>query len=168
MDQRGGQLFRQAPEHLFLHHRLAEAHVDAAFDLAQCQHRVDGLTDVVGHPDVLAVVNACLRVHFHLDHGGGIGIGRRRSHAGASVSPRRAGRNVRPGGAQGAVAGLGGHHGRIEVESVVRVAGGKYASICEHQFRLGDLQLRRDCPGNDVAGALRGLHGGMAHHHGDP
>jgi hypothetical protein len=38
---------------LFLVEHFAEAHVDAPLDLADGEERIDGLSDVVGDPDLL-------------------------------------------------------------------------------------------------------------------
>ena len=74
VDQRVGAALGQATEDLLLHHRLAQAHVDTALDLAHGQHRVDAAADVVRDPDVLHLVQAGLGVHHDLDHACGVGV----------------------------------------------------------------------------------------------
>ena len=51
VDERPGKTGRQPAELLLLHQRLAERHVDTAFDLAADERRVQRAADVVRDPD---------------------------------------------------------------------------------------------------------------------
>src|SRR5688572_23506939 len=83
--------------HLF-HQRFAQTHVDAAFDLAHHQRRVDGLADIVSYPHSLHYHDASFRIDIHFGHRSRIAVGRRRAHTRAFVFARGSRRRVRPYG----------------------------------------------------------------------
>ncbi len=62
--QRRGQLLRQTTERLLLHHGLSEPHVDAAFDLPECENRVERTADIVRDPDLVDGIHAGFRVNL--------------------------------------------------------------------------------------------------------
>ena len=54
-------------EDLRLHHRLADAHVDRALDLALDEQRVERAPDIMGDPDVVQLDLARVLVDGQLD-----------------------------------------------------------------------------------------------------
>ena len=94
------QLRRQATIGLLLHERLAEPHVDRAFDLAARQDRVDRAPDVVRDPDLRHAQPAGGAIDLDLDHGRRERVGRRRADAGALVVARRFRRTIAAVGAE--------------------------------------------------------------------
>src|SRR5437868_2629188 len=60
-----------------------QPHVDAAFDLAHYQHRIDRLANVMRNPNSFDYHNAGIGIDIDLRHGCGITVSRRWSNAGA-------------------------------------------------------------------------------------
>ncbi len=162
--QRAGEPLGQPPEGLLLHHRLAEAHVDRALDLAHHQDRVDRAADVVGDPHVLRAIEAGRGVDLDLDHASGVGVGRRWTDAGALEAAGRARRGVGADGSQRAEHRLGGDAGVGEIDAAIGILGVEDAPLGEDQALRGDLEALRHRPGEQVARPLGGLDGRVAHH----
>ncbi len=72
----------------FFHQDFAQTHIDAAFNLAHHQQRIDRFADVVRDPDTLDRDDAGVWVNIHFGNRGGITVGRRGTYAGAFVPAR--------------------------------------------------------------------------------
>src|SRR5712692_1287954 len=83
-----------AISHLF-HKDFAEPHVDAAFDLAQHQHRIDRFADVMRDPDALDGDDAALWIDIDFGHRRGIAVSGRWPDARTFVPGGRRRRRVR-------------------------------------------------------------------------
>ena len=167
MHQRVRQSFRQAPERLLFHQRLAQAHVDRAFDLAARQHRIQRASYVVGDPDLRNVDPARRRIDVHLDHARGVRIRRRGADTSAFVAGGRARRRVGAGGPERSELGLGQYDRLLEGHAFVRVFGVEHAAVGKDEAILGNVQFLRRRLRQQVARAVRRLDRGVSHHQGD-
>ena len=104
VDERVRQTRRQAAECLFFHQRLAQSHVDAAFDLSAHERRIERASHIVRNPHARHRRPARLGIHFHFDDGRGVRVGRRGADAAALELRGGLRRRVRPGRAERAEA----------------------------------------------------------------
>src|SRR6185295_3496601 len=96
LEQRG-MLVQALAEHLPFHERLADAHIDGAFDLTFDEEGIESTTDVVSDPDFTKLDPAGVFIDRELDHAGRVGVARRWAHPAALELARPLGRRVRAG-----------------------------------------------------------------------
>ena len=128
-------LVQALAKRLLFHQRLAEAHVDAPFDLPFDQERVDGAAHVMGDPDPIHRDQSGARVRVEVAHAGRVAVSGARPDTRSFVRPGDPRRRVAAGAGQRPEARLGKHGGLLEGDVLV------LATVCFHRFRQQSAHL---------------------------
>src|SRR5262249_55414426 len=85
--QQRGNLVAPLTEYLLLHHRLAVAHVAAAFDLSSDEQRIDRASHIMRQPELFYGQLSRLDIYRDLGHASRVGVGGRWANARPFVIP---------------------------------------------------------------------------------
>src|SRR5882762_672856 len=162
--QRMRKFLRKAPELLFFHECFTETHVDAAFDLAAHQRRIQRTADVMRNPDLGNRDPACHWIYFDLDDRSGIRVGGGRPYAAAFVQRGRLWRGVGANRSNRAETSFGQANSFYERDALFWCGGIEYTFVSKAQPFFRYFEFFRYGFSEDCFSAFRGFESRVSRH----